>query len=72
VSACTVPPEANPALLLTIEDASKALRLGRTSIYSLLKDKRLDAIHISGRTLITAESVKTLIDNAPKFQSAVR
>jgi len=47
-------------LAISINDTAKALGIGRSSVYSLLKSGRLDAIKIGRRTLLTTESVKRL------------
>jgi excisionase family DNA binding protein len=47
-------------LAISINDAAKALGVGRSSVYSLLKSGRLDAIKIGRRTLLTTESIKRL------------
>ena len=49
------------ALAVSINDAAKALGLGRTSIYALIADKRLDAFKLGRRTLIRADSVRRLV-----------
>ena len=47
-------------LALSINDTAKALGIGRSSVYALLKSGRLDAIKIGRRTLLTTESIKRL------------
>jgi excisionase family DNA binding protein len=47
-------------LAISINDTAKALGVGRSSVYSLLKAGRLDAIKIGRRTLLTTESIKRL------------
>jgi excisionase family DNA binding protein len=51
-------------LVLSVNDTAKALSLGRTSIYSMIADGRLQAFKFGRRTLIKAESVRRLIDGA--------
>ena len=48
----------------TINDTAKALGLGRTSIYALVRDGRLEAIKLGRRTLIKVESIHRLIASA--------
>lgn len=50
-------------LAISINDTAKALGIGRSSVYSLLKSGRLDAIKIGRRTLLTTESIKRLSQN---------
>lgn len=47
-------------LAISINDTAKALGIGRSSVYALLKSGRLDAIKIGRRTLLTTESIKRL------------
>lgn len=47
-------------LAISINDTAKALGIGRSSVYSLLKSGRLDAIKIGRRTLLTTEFIKRL------------
>jgi excisionase family DNA binding protein len=47
--------------LLSIKEASGALRLGRTSIYNLIRDGRLETVKLGRRTLVKVSSINTLI-----------
>jgi excisionase family DNA binding protein len=47
-------------LAISINDTAKALGIGRSSVYALLKSGKLDAIKIGRRTLLTTESIKRL------------
>jgi excisionase family DNA binding protein len=46
----------------SVKDAAKALGLGRTSIYALIKEGRLETFKLGRRTLIKAESIRRLVD----------
>jgi excisionase family DNA binding protein len=46
----------------SINDVAKVLSLGRTSIYALIRDGRLDTVKLGRRTLVKVESVRRLID----------
>lgn len=46
----------------SINDAAKALSLGRTSIYALIRNGKLDSFKLGRRTLIKVESVRRLLD----------
>lgn len=47
-------------LAYSINETAKALSVGRTSIYALLAEGRLEAFKLGRRTLIKAESVRRL------------
>lgn len=48
-------------LAYSINDTAKVLSLGRTSIYAMIADGRLDAFKLGRRTLIRAESIRRLV-----------
>ena len=48
-------------LAYSINDTAKTLSLGRTSIYVMIADGRLDAFKLGRRTLIKAESIRRLM-----------
>lgn len=45
----------------SIADAAKALSLGRTSIYALISEGRLETIKIGRRRLIKVDSIRRLL-----------
>ena len=49
-------------LFISVAEACRALGLGKTTIYSLINDKRLDARKLGRRTLITIASVRCLLE----------
>ena len=49
-------------LAYSINETARALSLGRTSIYSMIADGRLEAFKLGRRTLIKAASIRRLID----------
>lgn len=51
-------------IAVSINDAARALGLGRTSIYSLINERKLEARKLGRRTLVTTESIRALIDGA--------
>lgn len=52
-------------LTVSVTAAAKALGLGRTSIYALIKQRRIEVIKIGRRTLLTTASLRNLLDERP-------
>lgn len=50
-------------LLVSIPDAATALSVGRTTVYELMRSGQLDTCKMGRRRLITAESLRRLVDN---------
>lgn len=48
-------------LAYSINETARTLSLGRTSIYAMIADKRLEAFKLGRRTLIRAESIRRLV-----------
>ena len=48
-------------LAYSINETAQALSLGRTSIYSMIADGRLEAFKLGRRTLVKAESIRRLV-----------
>lgn len=46
----------------SISEAAKALSLGRTSIYALINEGRLQTIKIGRRRLVKIESIRQLLE----------
>jgi excisionase family DNA binding protein len=49
-------------LAVSINDTVKALGVGRTSIYAMIAEGRLEAFKLGRRTLVKTESIKRLVD----------
>ena len=49
-------------LAYSINETARALSLGRTSIYAMIADGRLEAFKLGRRTLVKAESIRRLVD----------
>jgi excisionase family DNA binding protein len=49
------------ALAVSINYAAKALGLGRTSIYAMIADGRLEAFKLGRRRLVTVASIRKLV-----------
>ena len=50
-------------LTLSIRDAARALGLGRTTIYRLIGEQRLETVKIGNRTLIKTASISRFVDD---------
>jgi len=48
-------------LAYSINDTARILSLGRTSVYAMIADGRLEAFKLGRRTLIKADSIRRLI-----------
>lgn len=53
-------------LTYSINRTAKALGVGRSSVYKLIKSGRLDALKIGTRTLITTASIARLTSASPQ------
>jgi excisionase family DNA binding protein len=51
------------ALAASINDTAKALSLGRTSIYALIREGKLEAFKLGRRTLIKVDSIRRLLES---------
>jgi excisionase family DNA binding protein len=51
-------------LLCGVPEAAKALGLGRSKVYELIADKRLETVTIGRRRLVRVDSVRALADTA--------
>lgn len=49
-------------LAYSINETARALSLGRTSIYAMISDGRLEAFKLGRRTLVKAESIQRLVN----------
>lgn len=50
-------------LFVSINDAAKALNLGRTSIYALIHEGKLETRKVGRRRLVTTASIRRLADH---------
>jgi excisionase family DNA binding protein len=49
-------------LAVSINDTVRMLGIGRTSIYRMIKDGRLEAFKLGRRTLVRVESIRRLVE----------
>ena len=49
-------------LAYSISETAKALSLGRTSVYALIAQGRLETFQLGTRRLVKAESIRRLVD----------
>jgi excisionase family DNA binding protein len=50
------------AIAASINETAKALSLGRTSIYALIREGRLETVKLGRRTLVKVDSIRRLLD----------
>ena len=51
----------HPKLAYSILEASEASSLSKTTLYKHINAKRLEVVHVGGRTLIPADSLHALL-----------
>ena len=49
-------------LAYSINEAARTLSLGRTSIYAMIADGKLEAFKFGRRTLVKGDSIRRLVD----------
>jgi excisionase family DNA binding protein len=60
-------------LAYRIDEVVKASGLGRTSIYELIKEGRLQSLKVGGRRLVVADSLRQLLTlNGPEAGDDIR
>ncbi len=57
-------------LAYTIDQIVELVPIGRTSIFAEIKSGRLEARKIGKRTIITAQALRTYLENLPKREAA--
>jgi excisionase family DNA binding protein len=50
------------AIAVSVSEAAKALGVGRTSVYNLINEGRLEVFKLGRRTLIKTASIRRLVD----------
>lgn len=60
-------------LAISVNDAAKALGVGRTTVYGLINSKDLETIKIGRRTLVKMDSIRLLVgSNLSESEANVR
>lgn len=59
----TLSPSADDLLLLTIEEAGRRLRLGRTSMYQLISSGAIESVTVGRLRRIPAESLQEYVSS---------
>ena len=49
-------------LAVSVNDAARVLGLGRTSIYAMIGDGRLEMLKLGRRTLVKTASIRRIVD----------
>lgn len=56
-------------LATSVKGAAQTLSLGRTSIYALIKEGRLETVKLGRRTLIKTASIRALLSHGNEPQA---
>ena len=51
-----------PPLLLTVPDAARALSIGRTTLYELIAERRIEIVHIGRCTRVPVDALRTFVE----------
>ncbi len=52
------------ALLVSIKQTGEALNIGRTSVYALINEGKLETRKMGRRRLVTVESIRRLVEES--------
>lgn len=55
-------------LLVSIEEAMRSLGIGRTKLYELINEKKIEVVKIGRRTLVRSVSLRRLAGEEPKSE----
>jgi excisionase family DNA binding protein len=59
----------NDPLLCSVGEACRMLGLGRTKVYELIKQGKLDTVRVGRRRLIVVESIHNYLNELRRLQS---
>ena len=51
-------------IVASITDTAKALSVGRTTVYKLIAEGKLETVHFGRRQLVKAASIRALVETA--------
>lgn len=57
-------------IVCDIEETARFLRCGRSLVYELIAEKKIDALKLGRKTLVTYRSIEALVDGAPRVGKA--
>jgi hypothetical protein len=60
-STISPPPHTIAPLTVTVATARKISGLGNTKLWELIRDRKLETVHVGRRTLITFQSLQSLL-----------
>ena len=58
----------NGKLAVSIPEAAEMIGLGRSSIYNLFRDGKLQAFKAGKRTLVKVEDIQRFVDDLPRHR----
>lgn len=56
------PPEREPALLLKVEDAARLLGVGRTTLFELIGQRRIQTVRVGRRRLVVRAGLERFVE----------
>ncbi len=56
------PPEREPALLLKVEDAARLLGVGRTTLFELISQGRIQTVRVGRRRLVVRAGLERFVE----------
>jgi excisionase family DNA binding protein len=59
-----------PIELFTVKEVCKMFKCGKTKIYNLLNEGKIEAIEMDGQTRITLQGVMNYIEKQPKWEGS--
>jgi len=57
-------------LHVAVPDAMRLLGIGRTKLYSLIGERKLEQVHIGAKALVTVDSIERFADSLREREAA--